>query len=179
VHYFNATEREAYEIYLSSAKDGQEVIARYKQSNEAVGQNYDDDPHLYMFDLNKQMYIIDKNLWDKAKYGRIKHTAVLAGSPALSAGEAYFKENGVISEINFSSGHYRPKVTAVTMMYQWMKDQSLNTSAFNWMARKSWSVEDCYDTDWKGFEIRDYDARVLEKTCREVTKSPTWTFKDD
>ncbi|KAK1739481.1 hypothetical protein QTG54_010024 [Skeletonema marinoi] len=26
VHYFNATEREAYEIYLSSAKDGQEVM---------------------------------------------------------------------------------------------------------------------------------------------------------
>ena len=33
--------------------------------------------------------------------------------------------------------------------------------------------------DWKSFEIHAFDVRVLEKTCREVTKSPTWTFKDD
>eukprot|EP00984_Skeletonema_dohrnii_P003839 scaffold1326_cov130-Skeletonema_dohrnii-CCMP3373.AAC.1 len=119
------------------------------------------------------MYIVDKNLWDKENYGAIKHTAVLAGRPALSAGEAYFKKNGVIWGINYSSGHYRPKVTAVTMMYQWMKDQGLNTSAFNWVARKQWSTKDCYETDWKSFEIHAFDVRVLEKTCREEFAPPT------
>ena len=101
-----------------------------------VGPSSHDRPHLYMFDLNKQMYIVDKNPWDKENYGEVKHTAVLAGRPALSAGEAYFKKDGVIWEFNYESGHYRPKVAAVTMMYQWMKDQGLNTSALNWVARK-------------------------------------------
>ena len=41
------------------------------------------------------------------------------------------------------------------------------------------STKDCYKTDWKSFEIHAFDVRVLEKTCREVTKSPTWTFEDD
>eukprot|EP00985_Skeletonema_marinoi_P023063 scaffold15067_cov151-Skeletonema_marinoi.AAC.5 len=179
VHFFNDTERQEHEIYLSPSEDGQKVIARYKQSDEVVGPSSHDRPHLYMFDLNKQMYIVDKNPWDKENYGEVKHTAVLAGRPALSAGEAYFKKDGVIWEFNYESGHYRPKVAAVTMMYQWMKDQGLNTSALNWVARKEWSTKDCYKTDWKSFEIHAFDVRVLEKTCREVTKSPTWTFEDD
>eukprot|EP00984_Skeletonema_dohrnii_P016922 scaffold7607_cov82-Skeletonema_dohrnii-CCMP3373.AAC.1 len=179
VHFFNDTERQEHEIYLSPSEDGQKVIARYKQSDGVVGPSSHDRPHLYMFDLNKQMYIVDKNLWDNENYGEVKHTAVLAGRPALSAGEAYFKEDGVIWEFNYESGHYRPKVAAVTMMYQWMKDQGLNTSAFNWVARKEWSTKNCYKTDWKSFEIHAFDVRVLEKTCREVTKSPTWTFEDD
>jgi len=178
VHFFNDTERNEHAVYLSPSEDGQEVIARYKQSGEVVGPSSDDHPHLYMFDLNKQMYVVDKNLWDKDNYGSIKHTAVLAGKPALSAGEAHFKENGVIGGINFSSGHYRPQITALTMMYQWIKEQGLNTGGFSWMARKQWSTKDCYETDWESFEIHSFDARVLEQTCREATKSPTWTFKE-
>lgn len=68
MHYFNDTERGAHEIYLSSSKDGQKVIARYKQSDEVVGPSSDDKPHSYMFDLNKRMYIVDKNLWDKGNF---------------------------------------------------------------------------------------------------------------
>lgn len=83
VHYFNATEREAFEIYLSTSEDGQDIIARYKQSDEIVGQSSYDDPHFYMFGMKKRLYIVDNNIWDYKKYGTIKHTAVLAGSPAL------------------------------------------------------------------------------------------------
>ena len=62
---------------------------------------------------------------------------------------------------------------------QWLKAQRLNTMAFNWVARSSWSTKDCNETDWKGLEIRGFDVRVLEKTCEEVTntKSPTWILK--
>jgi hypothetical protein len=54
-----------------------------------------------------------------------------------------------------------------------------NTSTFYWLARYSWSRKDCYDIDWEGMEIRAFDARVLEKTCQEVTTSPTWILKND
>jgi hypothetical protein len=74
-----------------------------------------------MFDLKKRMYIVDKNIWDKQKYGTIKHTAVLNGRPALAAGEAYFKEDGAVWGINYDSGHYMPQIASATMMYQWVK----------------------------------------------------------
>jgi hypothetical protein len=178
VHFFNETERKEHEVYLSASEDGQEVIARYRSSGEVVGPSPEDYPHLYMFDMNKQMYVVDKNLWDKEKYGSIKHTAVLAGKPALSAGEAYFKEGGVITGINWDSGHYRPQIEALTMMFQWIKDQGLNTAGLNWMARKQWSTKDCHETDWDSFEIHAFDAKVLYQTCQEATKSPTWTYDE-
>lgn len=179
VHFFNDVERGEHEIYLTPSENGKNVIARYKQNDEVVGPSQEGQPHLYMFDMNTRMYVVDKNLWDAEKYGKIKHTAVLDGMPALSAGEAYFTENGVLEGINYSSGHYRPKITALTMMYQWMKDQGLDTAAFQWMARKQWSTEDCHETDWEGMEITAFDVNVLAKACQEVSKSPTWTFKDD
>jgi len=174
VHYFNDTEREAHEIYLSSSTDGSKVIARYKQSDEVVGPSSQDDPHLYMFDLKKRMYIVDKNIWDKQKYGTIKHTAVLNGRPALAAGEAYFKEDGAVWGINYDSGHYMPQIASATMMYQWVKDLGLDSSALYWMGRSSWGTNNCYETNWKGFEIRGFDARVLEKACLELTTSSSW-----
>jgi hypothetical protein len=177
VHYFNDTEREAHEIYLSSSTDGQKVIARYKQSDEVVGPSSRDDPHLYMFDLKKRMYIVDKNIWDKQKYGTIKHTAVLNGRPALAAGEAYFKEDGAVWGINYDSGHYMPQIASATMMYQWVNDLGLDSSALYWMGRSSWGTNNCYETDWKGFEIRGFDARVLEKACLELTTSSSWKTK--
>ena len=178
VHFFNETERMDHEVYLSASEDGQEVIARYRSSGEVVGPSPEDYPHLYMFDMNKQMYVVDKNLWDKEKYGSIKHTAVLAGKPALSAGEAYFKEGGVITGINWDSGHYRPQIEALTMMFQWIKDQGLNTAGLNWMAWNWWSTKDCHETDWDSFEIHAFDARVLYQTCQEATESPTWTYDE-
>jgi len=181
VHFFNDVERSEHEIYLTpSSENGKDIIiVRYIQSDDVVGPTKEGHPHLYMFDMNKRMYVVDKNLWDDEKYGKIKHTAVLDGMPALSAGEAYFREDGVMEGINYSSGHYRPKIAALTMMYQWMKEQGLNTTAFQWMARKQWSTEDCDETDWEGMEIEAFDVKVLEEACREVSMSPTWTFKDD
>ena len=178
VHFFNETERKNHEVYLSASEDGQEVIARYRSSGEVVGPSPEDYPHLYVFDMNKQMYVVEKNLWDKENYGSIKHTAVLAGKPALSAGEAHFKEGGIIAGINWASGHYRPQIEALTMMFQWIKDQGLNTGGFSWMASKQWSTRDCHETDWDSFEIHAFDARVLYQTCLEATKSPSWTFKE-
>ena len=177
VHYFNDTERAAHEIYLSSSKDGQNVIARYKQSDEVVGPSSRDHPHLYMFDMKKRMYIVDKNIWDRQKYSTIKHTAVLNGRPALAAGEAYFKEDGAVWGINYDSGHYMPQIASATMMYQWVKDLGLDSTALYWMGRSSWGTNNCYETNWKGFDIRGFDARVLEKACLELTASSSWKTK--
>ena len=187
IHFFNDTERDNWEVYLSPSEDGQEVIARYKKSNKVVGEIYNEDSSadeserygdLYMFDLDKRFYVIDKDLWDDEKYGTIKHTAVTAGGPALSAGKVYFNKDGVMTRINFSSGHYRPDMKAVAMLYQWVKDQGLNTMSFNWVGRLKWSTENCYKTDWKSMEIGGFDTKVLEKSCEEVTKSPRWLGED-
>lgn len=178
VHYFNNTEREDWEVILSPSEDGQDVIARYKKSKKVVSQSSFDNPHLYMFDLNKRLYIIDNDTWDRKKYGTIKHTAILAGGPALSAGETWMKKNGAIWGVNYSSGHYRPQIEAVTMMYKWIEDQNLNTTAFYWVGRSTWNTEECHNTDWRGLGALGFNGR-LEKTCVEVTKSPKWVLKTD
>ena len=136
------------------------------------------DPHLYIWDLNGTFYIVDDS-WDWRRYGEIKHTSVVAGGPALSAGKAYFGERGTVWGINFSSGHYKPGIQAAAMMYQWMKDRKFNTTALHWVGREHWSNSSCEDTNWDAIEITGYDCRKLEQACHEVRASPTWVTYDD
>ena len=181
VHYFTDEERISHEIYIKPSEDGTELIARYRHNNELVPESDMDDPHLYMWDLNETLYLVD-NTWDKEKYGTIKHTGLLAGMPALSAGKAYFGKNGAIWGINYSSGHYRPELQACVMMYNWMKKQDFNLTALNWVGRTSWSPQDCqlWEPHWETEnKIRGYDAAELNQSCYEVTTSPTWMLKDD
>ena len=183
VHYFTDAERKFHEIYIVPSKSGSELIARYKHNDEPVPESDVNKPHLYMWDMNKTMYIVD-NRWDKDSYGRIKHSAVLAGRPALSAGKAYFGKNGAIWGINYSSGHYRPGIENISMMYQWMKDQNFNTTALQWVGRSQWSEEACdevgsYGVNWTTIDIPGYTAEALYQSCHEVTTSPTWVLKDD
>jgi len=177
VHYFTNEERREHEIYFEPSLGGKQTIARYKQDDRLVPRSEPDSPHLYMWDLAEKFYIVDST-WDKEKYGTIKHTAVVAGKPALSAGKAYFGENGVVWGINFSSGHYRPNIEAASMMYQWMKNQEFNVTSFHWVGRQEWSTKDCALTNWESIKIAGYDP-TLEHACREVTASPTWILKED
>ena len=108
-----------------------------------------------------------------------KHTCPLAGRPAMSAGKAYFGKKGVIWGINYLSGHYRPDMPAVSMMYQWVKDMGYNTTALHWVGRSSWASEQCDEENWNGIRIPGYDAVALNRSCREVATSPTWILKDD
>ena len=92
----------------------------------------------------------------------------------------YFAENGEVTGINFSSGHYRPDIRAVSMMYTSFKEMGYNLTATEWIGRTSWSEKDCDDTDWTAVEIPGFDDTVeLEKSCREVTNSPTWRLNED
>ena len=182
VHYFNEHEKQFHEVYVTQSKDGTQLIWRYKNNNELVPESDIDDPHLYMWDLDKKFYIVDKR-WNEEKFGEVKHTGIMNGMPALSGGEAYFGKNGVLWGINFSSGHYRPDIQAIAMMYQWMEERGYNTTALHWVGSLSdgwvWSEKDCDDTDWKKhIKVDGYDAVSLEKSCREVTNSPTWILKD-
>ena len=76
-----------------------------------------------------------------------------------------------------------PDIQAIAMMYQWMEERGYNTTALHWVGSLSdgwvWSEKDCDDTDWKkDIQVDGYDAVSLEKSCREVTNSPTWILKD-
>lgn len=178
VHYFNEEEKLAHEVYLTQSKDGKEVFARYKINDEPVRPSPDDDPHLYTWDLNKKLYVVD-DTWDREKFGRISHGGALGGKAALSAGKAYFGKNGAILGINYSSGHYKPNIQAVSMMYQWVQDQKLNVTAFKWVGRTRWSTENCVRYDWNSVEVPGYSPTALNRSCHEVTTSPSWILKGD
>ena len=162
VHYFNDNEKAFHEVYVKQSDDGTKLVFRYKNNDEIVPDSDMDDPHLYMWDLDKKFYIVDKR-WNEEKFGTVKHTSVFRGMPALSAGKAYFDKDGVWG-INFSSGHYvsrrvlcsffahnmcktlhsllllqRPDIQALAMMYQWAKDKGFNTTSLHWVGRESWS----------------------------------------
>merc|ERR1719253_1147844 len=114
---------------MMPSEDGTRVVARYRHDDSPVppsgiDMEYIDEsnPHLYMWDLNGTWYIVDDKTWDEQKYGIVKHTGPLAGMPGLAAGKMHFGKGGEIWGINFSSGHYRPRIQAVTMMHMWFRD---------------------------------------------------------
>lgn len=179
VHYFDDEERKEHEVYLAPNDDGTKLIARYKISDELVPKSDMSDPHLYMWDLNRTLYVVD-NTWDKEKFGTIKHTSVMAGKASLSAGKAYFGEDGSVWGINYSSGHYRPTIRAVSMMYQWVRDNGWNTTAIHWVGRTAWDGPNpCEQVKWNETNVPGYNKEDLEASCHEVTKSPTWMLKGD
>jgi len=178
VKYLNEEERQSHEVYITPSTDGTELIARYRNNDEPVPESREDDPHLYMWDLDKKLYMVD-NTWDHDKYGTVKHTGLMGGKPALSAGKAYFGKNGAIWGINYSSGHYRPDISALAMMYQWMKDMQFNLTALHWVGRQSWSSRECKRTDWDEIQIPGFAPDDLRLSCLEATASPTWILKED
>ena len=187
VHYFSEEERKSHEVYITPSEDNTKLIWRYVVDDELVPSTYMDDPHLYMWDLNEQWYIVEDDSgkhskhhkWDHEKYHAAKHTGLLDGLPALSGGKAYFNEDGAVWGINFSSGHYRPDIQAAAMMYQSFKDQGFNLTATHWVGRTVWSEDDCYDIEWEKNRIKGFNATSLKQSCIEVTNSPTWILKDD
>lgn len=128
--------------------------------------------------MDKKFYIVDSR-WNKKKYNAVKHTGLIEGKPALAAGKAYFEENGEVWGINFSSGHYRPEIEAIALMYQDFKDQNYNLTALHWVGRMEWTEHDCDKAKWEEFDIPGFNAASLEESCREVTNSPTWILKED
>lgn len=178
VYYFSEEEKNTHEIYIEPSDDETQLIARYKNNDNIVPESYEDDPHLYMWDLDGKFYIVD-NTWDKYHRGPVKHSGLMNGGPALSGGKAYFGKGGAIWGINFSSGHYRPDIQAASMMYQLFKNQKFNLTAIHWVGRMSWTTESCVEFDWDSIEIPEYEAAELKQSCHEMTTNPMWVLKDD
>ena len=193
VHYFSGKERAYHEVYITPSEDGKKLIWRYKRNNELVLPSSMNNPHMYAWGIDKKFYIVDKNNtllypseespsvvpWDTVKRQTIKHSSIFAGGPVMSAGEAHVDQDGAVLGINFASGHYRPNIQTVTMMYQSFKDQHFNTAALRWAGRLDWSEEDCDNAKWEENEISGFNAASLEKSCHEITNSPTFVLKDD
>jgi len=170
-HFFTNEERRQYEVDITSSEDKKKLVARYKHNNAYVSDSGQEYPHTYVWDLNGVLYIVPE----------VKHMSILGGRPALSAGELYIGKAGVLQGIDYSSGHYKPDIKAVTMMYQSFKDQGLNVSATNWISRSSWSSKDCEEIQWHDIRIpRLKDTTTLRHSCLEVTtRCPTFVYYDD
>lgn len=179
VHYFDDDERREHEVYLTPSKDGRSVVVRYRATDEVVPPSPEDESHLYMWGLDGKFYVVD-DTWDWETYGSIKHTAVLAGGPALSAGKCFVGKHGRLLGINWSSGHYRPGIPSPAMMHQWMKDKGLNVTSLHWIGRTKWTTETCKKYDWESVQVPGYNnATLLNESCQEVTTSSAWMRKED
>jgi len=184
--YFEDWRRINHEIEIAPSNDGNNLIARYKVDGKLLPNSKEDEPHTYVWALDKKWYVVDDS-WDKDLLGTIKHTSLLAAKPALSAGRIYMGDNGLIWGIDFSSGHYRPEVAALGIMYQWMKNLQFNLTALHWLGREQWVEEECDDDDccekyeWSYIDIPgiDDDADTLQRSCFEATLSPTWIATED
>mmetsp|Transcript_11825 Transcript_11825/g.25210 ORF Transcript_11825/g.25210 Transcript_11825/m.25210 type:complete len:517 (+) Transcript_11825:183-1733(+) len=175
VYYMNEAEKLQHEVKLEMSNDGTRLIAQYLHSGKLVAKSRPGrHPHVYMWDLNEKMYIVDDVSFEE-KYGKLfKHTSILAARPALSAGEIYISEDGVVWGINYESGHYRPQISQTAIMYQWFKKQGINLTTFNSVGRRGWSTKTCQGHDWKSIDITGYDANSLKYACNEITTSPRW-----
>ena len=70
-------------------------------------------------------------------YGEPKHTGgIVAGMPALSGGRIYIDKGGRSRGIDFSSGHYRPDIYAIAMMYEYIGRIGGNTTAMHWIGSR-------------------------------------------
>jgi len=170
-HFFTNEERRQYEVNITSSEDKKKLVARYKHNNAYVSDSGQEYPHTYVWDLNGVLYIVPE----------VKHMTILGGRPALSAGELYIGKAGELQGIDYSSGHYKPDIKAVTMMYQSFKDQGLNVSATNWISRSSWSSKDCEEIQWQDIRITSLkNTTALRHSCLEVTtRCPTFVYYDD
>ena len=191
VHYFGEKERAAHEIYLTPSEDGTELIARYKHNDELVPESElsaqaEHAGHLYMWDLSERFYVVDST-WDIARYGPIKHTGLLNGRPALSAGKIFVSKGGAIRAINWSSGHYKPDIQAPAIMFDWMQKQGFNTEAISWLgwvddkgSGQHWSREYC-DSDWLDWsvDLPGFEGEDLKEACYQLTTSPSWMLETE
>lgn len=193
VHYFNEEEKSQHEIYIEPFEGGR-LIARYRHNDNPVPKSKGGG-HLYMWDLNQKLYVVN-DAQNGTRYGgtaEVKHSSVVAGGPALAAGDIHTRRNGNIRRIGFISGHYYTDIKSVSMIYQWMKNQGLNVSAIRWIGRESWfnypgggndttirtRREVCSKYDWASVQISGYDSAQLKEACCEVTTSPSWLFQVD
>ena len=168
-----------HEVYVKPNDDNTQLIWRYKLHDELVPESDKDDPHMYMWALDEKLYIVDDKRWNNKKYGEPKHTGIMAGMPALSGGRIYIGKGGRSRGIDFSSGHYRPDIYAIAMMYEYIGRIGGNTTAMHWIGSLddgwTWTEKDCIESDWQNdVHIEGYDAASLEKSCHEVVKSSTW-----
>lgn len=193
MRFFDGKERLAHKIKIEPSKNGIYTIALlYEHTGEPVRSSEKGDPHVYVWDLDLTLYIVDDKR-DEDRYGvsQIKHTSIVAGRPVLCAGEIVISENGVIEAINFDSGHYYPDIHSLSMLYMWMKKHGIDITAFKWIGREEWfwygenkdaSIstrhKECNKYDWESVKVTGFTASQLKKTCHEVTSSPMFEVSE-
>ena len=175
-------------MYLAPSDDGARVIARYKLNDEPVpragtGGDGKEGPYMYNWDLHETLYLAHEDEGE-GHHLMIKHTGMLAGAPVLSAGVLYVRDGGAVDGVTFSSGHYRPDVTATALLWTWTGRRGLNRTALRWIGRADWGRGDwseatCREADWGGIDLPGYEGGALKRACREVTRGPTWVVQED
>ena len=108
VHYFDDEERARHEVRLAPAAGGRRIAARYRRGDAVVPATERLRPHLYMWDLDRRLYVVDdrRNATRHGGTAVAKHSGVVAGRPALAAGEIHVGRRGTVRGIDFRSGHY-------------------------------------------------------------------------
>uniref|UniRef100_A0A7S0AZG4 Uncharacterized protein n=1 Tax=Minutocellus polymorphus TaxID=265543 RepID=A0A7S0AZG4_9STRA len=132
LHYLNQEERKQYAVDLTPFKNGELVRVTYQKSGAPI----DDDTEVYLFvlSIDGMLYVIPD------AHQSIGHSTLIASEPALAAGELLIGKKGRLEDVEFSSGHYRGRVSSFVAMYNWMIDLGLNTSSVDFELRGGWNV---------------------------------------
>merc|ERR1711862_872898 len=107
----------------------------------------------------------------------MKHSSILSGKPALSAGNIYIGKNGIMGGFDFDSGHYKPGIRSATLVYHfYMRSMSTtwNTTSVYWFGKKhkgGWSSSDCSTFDWANVNLPNYDSSLLLQSCYDLLAS--------
>ena len=77
---------------------------------------------LFVWDMDKHLYAFIEN---RDAPDRLAHTSITAAGPLLAAGEFIVGKEGRLKDIEFSSGHYKPKYEHFLQMFKWFRNRGL------------------------------------------------------
>ena len=112
-------EAKQYLVQIKRKADGHNYI-RWKESKELLPKMR--DGLLFVWDMDKHLYAFIEN---RDAPDRLAHTSITAAGPLLAAGEFIVGKEGRLKDIEFSSGHYKPKYEHFLQMFKWFRNRGL------------------------------------------------------
>lgn len=144
VHYFSSSEINHFKIIINNHAlyTNDSVLSEWKKAmdsdNEIRFSSFLNNRPTQPAELTKvpsgqYMYVLNNMnelVIAPAKNGEIHHSSLSGGEAVLGVGEMWI-EDGCITKIDNSSGHYRPKICQLMNVLEFFKHRGINPSSFS------------------------------------------------
>ena len=126
VKYLNENERKVNELTIG---DDGKLYDNFGKLASTKWEN--DDRHIFVWGMDNKIFTSAKHetfvMGDILKKERFHHSSFLAGNAVRTSG--YIKiNNGVITEIDWTSGHYRPTSGTVCQFLKYLENKGIDVS---------------------------------------------------